>query len=59
VVQTVYLQPAAPLDHLEFVLVILDYQGGLPNASEPPPACVPTASGTLPNNDQPCATVEP
>lgn len=59
VVQTVYLQPAAPLDNLEFVLVVLDYQGGLPNASEAPPACVPTASGTLPNNDQPCATVEP
>lgn len=59
VVQTVYLQPAAPLDSLEFVLVILDYQGGLPNATEQPPICSPTPSGTLPNNDQPCATVEP
>jgi rod shape-determining protein MreC len=59
VVQTVYLQPAAPLDSLEFVLVILDYQGGLPNATEAPPICSPTPSGTLPNNDQPCATVEP
>ena len=59
VVQTVYLQPAAPLDSLEFVLVILDYRGGLPNATEQPPICSPTPSGTLPNNDQPCATVEP
>lgn len=60
VVQTVYLQPAAPLDRLEFVLVITDYQGGLsggPGASTPP--CEPTASGTLPNNDEPCATDQP
>jgi rod shape-determining protein MreC len=60
VVQTVYLQPAAPLDQLEFVLVITDYQGGLsggPGASEAP--CAPTASGVLPNNDEPCATGAP
>lgn len=59
VVQTVYLQPAAALDSLEFGLVILDYQGGLeaPSGSEAP--CLPTASGTLPNNDEPCATVGP
>src|SRR4051794_39970183 len=60
VVKPVYLQPAAPLDRLEFVLVIPDYQGGLsggPGASPPP--CLPTASGTLPNNDEPCATLAP
>jgi rod shape-determining protein MreC len=60
VVQTVYLQPAAPLDRLEFVLVITDYQGGLsggPGESTPP--CQPTASGVLPNNDEPCATDQP
>ena len=60
VVQTVYLQPAAPLDRLEFVLVITDYQGGLnsgPGESTPP--CAPTASGVLPNIDEPCATQAP
>jgi rod shape-determining protein MreC len=60
VVQTVYLQPAAPLDRLEFVLVITDYQGGLsggPGSSDQP--CVPTASGVLPNNDEPCPTAAP
>ncbi|HET9681853.1 MAG TPA: rod shape-determining protein MreC [Candidatus Limnocylindrales bacterium] len=59
VVQTVYLQPAAPLDRLEFVLVITDYQGGLggPTASDLP--CLPTASGVLPNQDEPCSTVAP
>lgn len=60
VVQTVYLQPAAPLDRLEFVLVITDYQGGLnggPDASAAP--CLPTASGVLPNIDEPCATQAP
>ncbi len=59
VVQTVYLEPAAPLDRLEFLLVITDYQGGLigPSGSQDP--CLPTASGTLPNSDQPCATGAP
>src|SRR3990170_8499824 len=30
IVQTAFLEPAATLDRLEYVLVILDYQGGLP-----------------------------
>jgi len=59
VVQTVFLQPAAPLDQLEFVLVILDYQGGLGGATPSEIPCLPTASGTLPNNEEPCATVGP
>jgi rod shape-determining protein MreC len=59
VVQTVYLQPAAPLDRLEFVLVITDYQGGLNGPGESTPPCEPTASGVLPNNDEPCATDQP
>ena len=59
VVQTVYLQPAAPLDRLEFVLVILDYQGGLGGSTESPAPCAPTPSGTLPNDDVPCATSAP
>jgi rod shape-determining protein MreC len=52
VVQTAFLQPAADLDRLEYVLVILDYQGGLPPIDEQPIAC-PTA-GTLPEGEQPC-----
>jgi rod shape-determining protein MreC len=38
VVQTAWLLPAAPLDRLEYVLVITDYEGGLPtvNASSAP-----------------------
>lgn len=56
VVQTVYVQPAASLDRLEYVLVILDYEGGLPTPTETGPPCEPTASGTLPDSDQPCAT---
>jgi len=59
VVQTVYLQPAAPLDRLEFVLVITDYQGGLGGSTESPAPCEPTASGVLPNEDEPCATPGP
>jgi rod shape-determining protein MreC len=59
VVQTVYVQPAAALDRLEYVLVILDYEGGLPTPSESSPPCAPTASGTLPDSDQPCATTPP
>ena len=59
VVQTVYLEPAAELDRLEYVLVITDYEGGLtsPGSSEPP--CLPTASGVLSDSDQPCATTAP
>ncbi len=59
VVQTVYLEPAAPLDRLEYALVVLDYQGGLPPASDIPQPCVPTASGTLPDTDVPCSTLLP
>ena len=36
VVQTAWLLPAAPLDRLEYVLVITDYEGGLPSL-EPAP----------------------
>jgi rod shape-determining protein MreC len=57
VVQTVYLEPAAGLDRLEFLLVITDYQGGLTGPITTVPPCLPTASGTLPNSDQPCATL--
>jgi len=59
VVQTVYVQPAAALDRLEYVLVILDYEGGLPTPTESGPPCLPTASGTLPDSDRPCSTTAP
>jgi rod shape-determining protein MreC len=58
VVQTVYLQPAAPLDRIEYVLVITDYRGGLSSGPGAAP-CEPTASGVLPNEDEPCATTGP
>jgi rod shape-determining protein MreC len=58
VVQTAYLQPAANLDKLEYVLVILDYQGGLPPIEEQPVPC-PAASGTLPQGEQPCFSPNP
>jgi rod shape-determining protein MreC len=58
VVQTAYVIPAAPMDRLEYVLVITDYHGGLPPIGQPPNPCEPDSStGTLPNNEQPC--VEP
>jgi rod shape-determining protein MreC len=58
VVQTAYLQPSTDLDHLAFVLVILDYAGGLPGADDTPIDCGLTgAGGALPGGEQPC--IEP
>ena len=54
VVQTAFVQPAANLDQLEYVLVILDYQGGLPPIDEQPVDCSKTT--TLPQGEQPCFT---
>jgi rod shape-determining protein MreC len=59
VVQTVFLEPAAPLDRLEFLLVITNYQGGILGPIETGVPCDPTDDGTLPNSDQPCATDAP
>ena len=59
VVQTVFLQPAAPLDRLEFLLVITDYEGGILGPIESVAPCVPTPSGVLPDSDQPCASPRP
>jgi rod shape-determining protein MreC len=56
VVQTAYLQPAANLDRLEFVLVIVDYEGGLPPLEEQPIDCTGEEEGTLPEGEQPCLT---
>lgn len=48
--QTALVQPVAALDRLEYVLVIVDYEGGLPEASPgsspalpPPPSPVPSS----------------
>jgi rod shape-determining protein MreC len=58
VVQTAYLQPAAELDKLEYVLVITDYEGGLPDAVEQP-TNVTNPDGTLPDTEQPFMTPGP
>ena len=53
VVQTAYLQPAARLDKLETLLVITDYQGGLPPIEDQP---IDWSGKTLPAGEQPCAS---
>ncbi len=57
VVQTAFLQPAAPFDKLEFLLVITDYEGGLPPIEEQPVDC--SGSPTLPEGEQPCLSPSP
>lgn len=59
VVQTAFLEPAVALDRIEYVLVILDYQGGLPPAYEQPTSCQPGEGGTLPDSEQPCIEATP
>ena len=58
VVQTAYLLPTTDLDKVAFVLVILDYAGGLPDAGDTPIDCSLTGPhGPLPGGEQPC--IEP
>ena len=57
VVQTAFLQPAAQLDKLEFVLVITDYQGGLPPIEQQPVDC--GTGEVLPEGEQPCLSSSP
>lgn len=58
VVQTAYLQPTGDLEKLEYVLVVLDYEGGLPPPDEHPIDCSITGpDGALPGGEQPC--IEP
>ena len=64
VVQTAFLLPAADLDRLEFVLVITDYEGGIPPVDEIPTDCSgaspgPSEEPTLPDGEQPCYTPTP
>ncbi len=56
VVQTAFLQPAAQLDKLEYLLVITDYQGGLPPIEKQPVDCT---GATLPQGEQPCLSPTP
>ncbi len=58
VVQTAFLQPTVDLDKLEYVLVVTNYQGGLPALGQSPSASLDT-NGTLPNNEQPYASPQP
>jgi rod shape-determining protein MreC len=58
VVQTAYLQPSADLEKVAYVLVVLDYVGGLPDAGDTPVDCSQTGrGGSLPGGEQPC--IEP
>jgi rod shape-determining protein MreC len=59
VVQTAFLQPTANLDKLETVLVIVDYEGGLPPIEEQPVDCGDAQEGTLPEGEQPCLSPAP
>jgi rod shape-determining protein MreC len=59
VVQTAFLEPAANVERLEWVLVITDYKGGLPSPDQQPTECAPTDGGTLPEGEQPCYTSGP
>jgi len=60
IVQTAYLQPAANLQKLEDVLVVLDYQGGLPAAGDEPIDCSITGpGGVVPGGEQPCIQPSP
>jgi len=58
VIQTAYLEPAIDLDRLEVVLVITDYEGGIPDGTDLPTDQV-NPDGTLPDSEQPFATRAP
>jgi cell shape-determining protein MreC len=45
VVQIALVDPAVALDKLEYVLVITDYEGGIPIGPEPPPSPSEDAAG--------------
>ncbi len=57
VTQAAFVQPAVDLDRLEYLLVITDYQGGLPPVDQQPIPCA--SGGTLPEGEQPCVTPTP
>lgn len=58
VVQTAYLLPTVDLEKVAYVLVVLDYVGGLPDPGDTPIDCSQTGpGGVLPGGEQPC--IEP
>ena len=57
VTQTAFIQPTADLDRLEYVLIVTDYQGGLPPIDQQPIPCA--SGGTLPEGEQPCVAATP
>src|SRR6266550_1354804 len=60
VVQTAYLAPAANLDKIEYVLVVLNYEGGLPAGGDAPVDCSKTGpGGVIPGGEQPCIEATP
>lgn len=59
VVQTAYLEAAADVESLAFVLVITDYEGGLPVAGEVPVPCPDGEGVTLSPDEAPCYTPVP
>ncbi len=60
VVQTAYLAPAANLDKIEYVLVVLNYEGGLPTGGDAPVDCSKTGpGGVIPGGEQPCIEATP
>jgi rod shape-determining protein MreC len=60
IVQTAFLQPAANLEKLEYVLVVLDYEGGLPPPGDEPIDCSITGpGGVVPGGEQPCIQPTP
>jgi rod shape-determining protein MreC len=58
VVQTAYLEPAIGLDKLEYLLVITNYEGGLPPPNQQPTTQT-NPDGTLPDSEQPYVTPSP
>jgi rod shape-determining protein MreC len=60
VVQTAFLEPTTNLEKIEYVLVVLDYEGGLPPPDEQPIDCSVTGEGgALPGGEQPCIQPTP
>ena len=60
IVQTAFLDPAANLEKLEYVLVVLDYEGGLPPPGDEPIDCSITGpGGQLPGGERPCIQPTP
>ena len=58
VVQTAFVDPAIDLDRLEALLVITDYEGGIPGGDLLPTDDL-NPDGTLPDSEQPFATLAP